>query len=279
MKYRQSNHKEIIISQIIAGVILVYLLSFLKPSLERFIRTEPINFKDFYLFCIYKVLFFFHLIFQLFLIIKLIYPYESKYNILNFKRKFHPFYSDKNGKFNFTLLLFFVSITIFLIKEYFEEDEHFYDVFSFLLPFFVFLLIMMRRAELNSFPVEFLKSNRVRIIVKYEDYINHKIADDEPHLTINQYFDVNLKSLPRNSSEKDLIEIKNLNTPINPALVYKIEDGELAQLIRDSYVLNAKLIEIKEEGSLEIELWFGSFESKLIDDFADNVVKWYKKNT
>lgn len=263
MKYRESNHKEIIISQIIAGVILVYLLSFLKPSLERFIRTEPINFKDFYWFCILKVLFFFHLIFQLFLIIKLIYPYESKYNILNFKRKFHPFYSDKNGKFNFTLLLVFVSITICSIKEYFEEDEHFYDVFSFILPFFVFLLIMMRRAELNSFPVEFLKSNRVRIIVKYEDYINHKIADDEPHLTINQYFDVNLKSLPRNSSERDLIEIKNLNTPINPALVYKIEDGELAQVIRDSYVLKAKLIEIKEDGNLEIEL---SLKEKRIEN-------------
>jgi hypothetical protein len=99
-----------------------------------------------------------------------------------------------------------------------------------------------------------MKSNSLRLIVKYEDYLNHKIADDKPHLKINQNFDVSLKTLPRNTSEKNLIEIKNPNTPISPALVYKIEDAGLAQALKDGYVLRAKLIEIKKEGNLEIEL-------------------------
>jgi hypothetical protein len=99
-----------------------------------------------------------------------------------------------------------------------------------------------------------VKSSKIRLQVKYLDYINHKIADDEPHLTINQNFDVSLKSLPRNDSEKNLIEIKNPNTPINSALVYNIVDKDLADTLKYGYVLKAKLIAIKEEGNLEIEL-------------------------
>ena len=99
-----------------------------------------------------------------------------------------------------------------------------------------------------------MKSSKIRLQVKYQDYLNNKIVDDEPHLTINQNFDVSLKSLPRNDSEKNLIEIKNPNTPINPALVYKIEDKDLADDLRIGYVLRAKLIAIKEKGNLEIEL-------------------------
>ena len=154
------------------------------------------------------------------------------------------------------LIRFFVTALIigFIIYNSDITKEGLVLVMLFFINIWIYFIILNRTEELKSFPVEFVKSSKIRLQVKYQDYLNNKIVDDEPHLTINQNFDVSLKSLPRNDSEKNLIEIKNPNTPINPALVYKIEDKDLADDLRIGYVLRAKLIAIKEKGNLEIEL-------------------------
>jgi hypothetical protein len=256
----ESTKTEILISKIITGITIIYLFTFIIDTLSDAQHATPLpSNSNTFPHLIYELLRVGVFCFQVFLIVKLIYPFKSKYHFINLERGFHPFFMY-NGRFNWVIIIFLLGgVKPFL--EYFENQTHHnYYGLVFCFHLVIMMILMMRRDILNSFPISFMKSNKIRILIKYQDYINHKIADDEPHLTINQNFDVNLKSLPRYDSEKNLIEIKNPNTPVNPSLVYKIEDKDLAQTLRDGYVLKAKLIEIKEEGNLEIELWLKNIE-------------------
>lgn len=293
MSYRETSYKEIIISKVITVIFVIYLIaSMIYVPLSKFVcwldnnaRLEYANrqfgFYEYSQLLLYFGIFFF----QLFLIKILIFPKKSKIHFTNFYRGFHPFFLDKNQNKNlieiigFPIFLTIVTFVHILSGEATKEMAIY--VLNFVYHFSIIHLIIKRQEIINTFPVQVLKSNNIRFLVKYQDYINHKIADDEPHLTINQNFDVSLKSLPRNNSEKNLIEIKNPNTPINPALVYKIEDKDLADVLRDGYVLRAKLIEIMEKGNLEIELSlrkpFDFFMKDKIKKIAKNLAKFSKE--
>jgi hypothetical protein len=259
--YRESNIKQILISKVITGIAIIYLLSFIFEVFKvwaagKLPNTFPNTFSfSLLIYILVKVGVF---CIQVFLAKRLFHPKKPKIISTNFNRSFHPFFvtkTQKNVLMPYFLLFFFCNI-IFLFYYLSSnlislEFECFYHCF---IHYVIINVYLKRNKVLDSYPVEFLKSNKLRIIEKYQDYINHKIVDDEPHLTINQYFDVSLKSLPRDSYEKDSIEIKNPNAPMIPALVCKINDEDLAKTLRSGYVLKAKLIEIKEEGNLEIEL-------------------------
>jgi hypothetical protein len=257
MSYIKQNYKDIFISKIITGITIVYLSSFIIDFLSNAQHARPLS-SGVNIFLVLlglaKVGVF---CFQMFLINRLLFPKKSKIIFTNFYRGFHPFFLDKNQKKNLIQIIGFPIFLSIVMLVHILSGEATKEMATYVLNFVYHLsiihLIIERQEIINTFPVNFMKSNSLRLIVKYQDYINHKIADDEPHLTINQNFDVSLKSLPRNDSEKNLIEIKNPNTPINPALVYNIKDKDLADALRDGYVLKAKLIEIKEEGNLEIE--------------------------
>ena len=270
MSYRESNYKDILISKILVGIWIIYLFSFVKKwgdkwffagGANNFIRTVG-AFESSITFLIF--------IFQFFLIWRLLKPKKTKNRFTNFNIIFHPIFHNAYQK---KLMFFFTLFVLFFLFFDFGTDEIKFHLNP-AVHSIIFYIIKNHHSTLNSFPINFMKSNSLRLIVKYQDYINHKIADDEPHLTINQNFDVSLKSLPRNDSEKNLIEIKNPDTPINPALVYKIEDKDLADTLRNGYIIKAKLIAIKEEGNLEIELSL----RKPFDFFIEDKIKKYAKN-
>lgn len=259
MSYRESNFKDILISKISVGIWIIYLFSFVKKwgdkwffagGVNNFIRTVG-TFESSITFLIF--------IFQFFLIWRLLKPKKTKNRFTNFNIIFHPIFRNAYQK---KLMFFFTLFVLFFLFFDFGTAAEIKFQSNPAVHLIIFYIIKNHHSTLNSFPIKFMKSNSLRIIVKYQDYLNNKIVDDEPHLTINQNFDVSLKSLPRNDSEKILIEIKNPNTPINPALVYNIKDKDLADALRDGYVLKAKLIEIKEEGYLEIEMWLDDNHKK-----------------
>jgi hypothetical protein len=254
MSYREPSYKEVIISKVICGVLTFILMLPHLNSINQAAITvgnlEPTGWRWY----LVEGIFLLPFLLKILLIYHLLFPKKSKIKFLNYERSFHPFHINNKGN----ILLVFIVYIFFLIFDFVSFPDkrflnsNFIQLFTIILTFF---LIKNRYNLLNTFPVQFLKLNKIRLLVKYQDYINHKIVDDEPHLTINQNFDVSFKSIPRNDSEKELIEIKNPNTPINPALVYKIKDKDLADKIRGGYVLKAKLVQIKEGGNLEIELW------------------------
>ena len=91
---------------------------------------------------------------------------------------------------------------------------------------------------------------------EYLDYINRKIPDDEPHLEIGQSMLVSLKEMPRNEKEKNEVEIKNPNTPDNPAMICKINNRALANKLREGGCeLNVKLFEIGDYGRVTLEMF------------------------
>jgi hypothetical protein len=267
MKIYESNKREILISQIIT----ILLLGYLSYSISNDIKILELQDKNVSFFIPFKISYFiyFFLIVKFFIVFRLIFTKKSKFSFTNFERTFHSMFKDKEGyRIDYPKNIGIILFLSLLFGKMKDVSNHTTIInpnsIEFIIEFFIILcsisVILSRINVLNTFPTEFLKPYRntelgLIIKVKYEDYLKYKIPDDEPHLNINQYFDVKLKSLPRNASEKNLIEIKNPNTPINPALVHKIEDKDLAQALRDGYELRAKLIEIKEEGNLEIEMW------------------------
>jgi hypothetical protein len=263
--HSESNIKQILISKVITGIAIIYLLCIILGTVHR-LTTKPISPYFNFDILVSILIRFIEFCIQVYLVIRLFNPIKPKKISTNFNRRFHPFFISNTqenvlmpyfGMFIFGnfIFLFVYLLTYFNFLELeIEKLEKLYFYHHCFIHTVIILVFVWRNTVLESYPVEFLKSNKLRIIEKYQDYINHKIADDEPHLTINQYFDVSLKSLPRNTYEKDSIEIKNPNAPMIPALVCKINDEDLAETLRSGYVLKAKLIEIKEEGNLEIEL-------------------------
>jgi uncharacterized protein YfbU (UPF0304 family) len=106
------------------------------------------------------------------------------------------------------------------------------------------------------------KGYSLRMDAKYQDYINHKIVDDEPHLKVNQFLKAIKKEYPRTSEEKRTIEIRNYETSANPALVTKIVDFGLSKIIDDGYDLKVRVVAIKDFGELEIEMWLDNIHKK-----------------
>jgi hypothetical protein len=254
MSYREPNYKDIIISKVITGIWGIYLFSFFIFWMNKYYYSG--GWTDYVksVGIVESLLVFGIFIFQFFLVWRLLKPKKTKKRYTNFTISFHPVFKNSDEKIMLLVITLFGFIFI-IIYNYFDFISLAWKgLFDIMAHIIILSVIIITNKVINYFPIKFMKSNSLRIIVKYQDYINHKIALDEPHLTINQNFDVSLKLLPRNDSEKNLIEIKNPNTPINPALVYKIEDKDLADALRNGFILRAKLIEIKEEGNLEIEL-------------------------
>ena len=194
-------------------------------------------------------------ILQIYLVIRLLNPKKPKLTFTNLDRGFHPIFIDENGKSEldnyFAFGLCFLGIVVFY--TYYETFD-FRLVIESIAIICAALILLRRNQILNSFPIEFIKRNDIRFIVKYEDYLNHKIADDEPHIKVNQFLMPIKKEYPRNLDEENTIEIRNHETPNTPALVTKIIDGGLLSAINDGYELKVRVVDIKRFGELEIEL-------------------------
>jgi hypothetical protein len=271
MKYYESNKRDILISKIITGITIVYLSSFIFDFISdaQHATHLPSDFNIFLvLLTLAKVGVF---CFQMFLIIRLLFPKKSKIIFTNFNRSFHPFFVDdkQQSGLKFGVVVFIMGNILFLILYYFNLDE--YDeveklqfVYNFYIHLIIISIISSRNKILNSFPLEFMKINMLslRMNVKYEDYINHKIVDDEPHLKVNQFLKPLKKEYPRTSEEKKTIEIRNYETPANPALVTKIVDFGLSKIIDDGYDLKVRVVAIKDYGELEIEMWLDNIHKK-----------------
>jgi len=262
MSYREPSYKEIIISKVIIGIIIVsvFPFEFIKLIMNGLLKNHN-----------YKILLLGLALFQIYLIIRLIYPKASKYKTIN---RFPCYFLNNEGKQDFSIILIIGVLASALIGL---SDGFSRSFFEFLGIFLAFYTVTQRNEFLKYFPSYIMyKGYSLRMDAKYQDYLNHKIVDDEPHLTINQNFDISFKSIPRNDSEKELIEIKNPNAPIHPAIVHKIKDEFLANWLRDGYVLRAKLIAINEEGNLEIELSLlkpSNFKEDEITDFIKQISK------
>jgi hypothetical protein len=275
MNYNESNKRDILISKIITGITIVYLFSFIIESLSLaqhttpLSRTQQFNFSVLFAILIKVGLF----CFQIFLIARLIYPKKAKINFINFERGFHPFFIDSNqeSELSFRLTIFVFFNFVFLLGFtlcYFNFLNYDLDRGLFLYNAYIHLMIIWsiqsRNKILNSFPLEFMKINKLslRMNVKYEDYINHKIVDDEPHLKVNQFLMPLKKEYPRTSEEKETIELRNYETPANPALVTKIVDFGLSKIIDDGYDFKVRVVAIKDFGELEIEMWLDDNQKK-----------------
>ena len=96
----------------------------------------------------------------------------------------------------------------------------------------------------------------IHYIAVYLDYINRKILDDEPHLEIGQSMLVSLKEMPRNEKEEKEVEIKNPNTPNNPAMICKINNRVLANKLREGGCeLKVKLLKTESYGVVTLEMF------------------------
>lgn len=210
----------------------------------------------------------FFLLAELFLILKLLFPKKCKFSFLNYKRSFHPFFINELGENKLLIWSVYFILIVFAASSFAFFDYGLKYPYINLVLFFSLLftayMIFERNQVLKSFPIEFMKNNRssLRIVVVYEDYINHKIADDEPHLKVNQFLKAIKKEYPRTSEEKRTIEIRNYETPANPALVTKIVDFGLSKIIDDGYDLKVRVVAIKDFGELEIEMWLDNIHKK-----------------
>ncbi len=192
----------------------------------------------------------------------------SKYEFTNFKRNFHPFFKDENQKDLLSEYIFassVITIILFIIPyilNYFGYDTGLDDdttrldggLFAIYVHIGILMVSTKRNDTLDKLPVKLMETNKISLILPYEDYINKKINDDEPHLNLNQSFEFTVKKLPRNESEKNTIEISNNNTPNNSALIARIEDCGLASAIRNGDVIKSRLVSIGEFAKLEIEI-------------------------
>ena len=248
---KESNLTEKLISKI-AFLILFAFLFFsivydcieINKNIENLSIIALIGLVIYILFIIWKI-------FILYLILNL--P-KIKYKYSNFEISFHPFFKP----FPYVWLLSILSIFLII---YFSDDINKIPsgrmiVFhSFIVGLFTVAIISVREGEINKLPVKLMQIKKIRMIVEYQDYINHKISDDEPHLILNQFFETRFKEVYRDNNEKNSLEIRNPNTPENSALVTILEDEELSKLIRNGKQLKIKLIDILEFGKLEIDLW------------------------
>jgi hypothetical protein len=262
---QESSQKEIIVSKIIVGILTLYVVYWIGINLSSNGQYATLHFKnkDYFSGIFSSILCIAILIFQIAVLTQILKNKTSKHKFTNFKRNFHPFFKDENQDdllFKYILISIgsFILWFIFpLILDYFSKDDLGYNpstLFAVYAHFGILYAVSARNNTLDKLPVKLMKTNKITLILPYEDYINKKIIDDEPHLKLNQSFEFKIKNLPRNESEKNTIEIRNNNTPINSALITKIEDWGLANAIRNGNAIKSRLVSIGEFAKLEIEL-------------------------
>ena len=205
----------------------------------------------------YKILLFGLALLQIYLIIRLFYPKASKFKTIN---RFPCYFLNDEGKHDFSTILI---LGVLLSALFGFSDGFSRSFFEFLGIFLAFYTVTERNKFLKHFPNYIMyKGYSLRMDAKYQDYINHKIVDDEPHLKVNQFLKAIKKEYPRTSEEKNTIEIRNYETPANPALVTKIVDFWLSKIIDDGYDLKVRVVAIKDFGELEIEMWLDNIHKK-----------------
>jgi hypothetical protein len=218
--------------------------------------TEGFNF-EIIIESIFYIVYLGVLIFEGYLFFRLINPKKSKLIFTNFNRGFHPIFIDEDGKNQLSSFLGpgFFCFFVVVIYNYFQENS--FELISVINIYAMFCagFIFSRYEVLTKFPIYILKIQSLKMNVKYEDYLHHKIVDDEPHLKVNQFLMPLKKEYPRTSEEKETIELRNYETPANPALVTKIVDFGLSKIIDDGYNLKVRVVAIKDFGELEIEMW------------------------
>jgi hypothetical protein len=262
---RESSQKEIVVSKIIIGILSIYVVYWLGINLSSNGQWVILHFKNKNYFAGTIMIFvcLAILIFQIIALTQMLKNKKSKYNFKNFQRNFHPFFKDENQEYKLSgyifllVVIFLFHILIPLIVNYFSKDGLGFNIPT-LFAFYAHVAILSeahdRNNTLDKLPVKLMQKHKISLILPYEDYINKKIVDDEPHLQLNQSFEFTVKKVPRTESEKATIEIKNNNTPNNPALISSIEDSDLANIIRNGGAVKSRLISIGEFAKLEIEL-------------------------
>jgi hypothetical protein len=91
--------------------------------------------------------------------------------------------------------------------------------------------------------------------VRYLDYFEKKISDDEPHLENGQELDVTVKEFPRDEDEKNTVFLYNNRTPGNKALVYRLRDADWADLARAGRVKARVIVKADPVFKLDIFIW------------------------
>ena len=261
---KESNKIEIAVSKIIFGILAIYVIYWIGINLSSNGKFAIDNFqnKDYFDGFIFSILCLAIFIFQIVILVQIFQGKTSKYLYTNFEREFHPFFKDENQKDE---LNSYIGISIFIVIIYFVIpyiimyfiDDQSVDpptLLAIYVHYGIIKIIYDRKETLNKLPIKLMKANNIRLLLKYDDYLNKQISDDEPHLLINQSFELKIKNLPRNEKEKNLIEIRNKNTPNNSALISMIEDSGLANAIRSGEVIKTRLVSIREFAELEIEI-------------------------
>lgn len=262
--HNESSKRNILISKVLTGILIFLVFPLYHLS---FLGTPPRISEGFSINLIIGDLFIFLLVIaKIFIIFKLIYPFKSKLLFTNFKRGFHPIYHDNLGSNNDSFLLFgWLSIlfSIFIIQTTDRDDVLIYVrfIFEFLGIIIGAWAIISRYKILNKIPIFFIKQNKLRMVVDYEDYLNKKIVDDEPHISFYQKLKAVIKKHPRTIEEKGTIEIINPETPGVPALVTKIKDENITNAISNGYELKVRALEMKDYGKLEIMIWLDNTSS------------------
>jgi hypothetical protein len=211
----------------------------------------------------------------------LVYNRKSKYEFVNYKIQYHPFY--KNGKLAESILLPFLpmvggSFFIFMSFLFGRTDEN--TLSSIFILFFYcshgsLLNVCWNRIKyLNSFPVEKLHNHRIRIIFGYEDYLNNKIIDNEPRVYVGQDLRFSTIELPRDEKEKNSVKLFNDNTLDKPALITTINDENLRLALYNGYTLEAKIMNFHDFAKLEIEFYLRNDNLNFIEIDPDYEIKF-----
>ena len=264
------NKESILLSKIYISFIILCTLPIYTIQ-KLFILVNLLIEKKYVI--LYQFSFFFHLFLesgilflQIYLIVKLINPNKSRYKYTNLNLGFHPFFISNEGEnimYKYMISFLFLSISCFATSwNNLNNFLDFHIVLEFIGIIFSIYVIIDRYSSLNELPLYIMKFNRIRMLIKYEDYINYKIADDKPHIEVNQFLIVIKKEYPRTSEEKQTIEIRNFQTSGSPALVTKFNDSRLVKAIDEGHELKVRIFDIKEYGEIEIEMWLENINSQ-----------------
>jgi hypothetical protein len=277
---KRSSKKDILISKIVIAIFSLYSLYWIINNLSNVIfyfMKIIVNYYDSNS-IFYFMVFLATLIFQINLMFLMHKDKEPKYLFTNFERNLHPLFYDQNQKklpffFQGALFLFIIFFLFIIINNLnFNDivgslDElrlYIFIYLSIFLHLYIYFIIRLRKGYLEKFPTKLLKKNKIRMVVVYEDYINQKIVDNEPHLTSGQFFKVVKKEYSRNSEEEITIEIRNTESPEYPALVTKINDISLSEKINERYELKVRVVEMMSFAKVEIELWLEDIENEFV---------------
>jgi hypothetical protein len=204
---------------------------------------------------------------------------KSKYKFVNYKIAYQPFYNNISFD-KYEIIFSSISYGIFTLLMFSDNKlKDFNDVKFYLFISLIFLSVYLYKLYkerinfLDSFPVEHLHKNKIRIIFGYEDYLNNKIVDNDPRVYIGQNLRVSTIEFPRNEKEKYDVKILNDNTLDRPALVTTINSANLRSAIDNGYTLEAKIVNIHEFAQLEIEFYLRNDNFQFVKIDPDYEIK------